>query len=215
MFRKVLIVLISLIACSGLTYFLDKEIYDRLVVEDGIIENITAITMFVISVLLIIRLFKKAKRKNKWWVVYNILLALACFFFAGEEISWGQRIFSTESGEFFKSHNLQGETNLHNLEIGGVKINKWIFSIGIYSVAFIYFFISPFLYRKVSFIQRKVNLFGVQIPKLAYAAILLAALVIAGIIPDGKKWELWEAIFTVAALLIFLDPYNEEEKLIG
>ena len=32
-----------------------------------------------------------------------------------EEISWGQRILGTESPEFFLTHNIQQETNLHNV----------------------------------------------------------------------------------------------------
>jgi len=35
---------------------------------------------------------------------------------AGEEISWGQRVFGWETPESFADANEQGETNLHNLE---------------------------------------------------------------------------------------------------
>ena len=49
---------------------------------------------------------------------FYLLLALACFYVVGEEISWGQRIFDIETPEFFRRHNLQQETNLHNLFIG-------------------------------------------------------------------------------------------------
>ena len=44
-----------------------------------------------------------------------------------EEISWGQRVFGIESSEFFKANNLQSETNFHNMEVNGVKINKLVF----------------------------------------------------------------------------------------
>jgi len=50
--------------------------------------------------------------------IFYLLLALACFYVVGEEISWGQRIFDIETPEFFRRHNLQQETNLHNLFIG-------------------------------------------------------------------------------------------------
>ena len=47
----------------------------------------------------------------------SILLAVALvsFLMAGEEISWGQRIFGWESPEFFRAANMQSETTLHNL----------------------------------------------------------------------------------------------------
>ena len=42
-------------------------------------------------------------------------MALIFIFGAGEEISWGQRIFNVESSEYFLENNAQGETNLHNM----------------------------------------------------------------------------------------------------
>lgn len=42
------------------------------------------------------------------------LCSLAWFVFAMEEISWGQRVFSIDSPDFFRAHNYQQELNLHN-----------------------------------------------------------------------------------------------------
>ena len=50
--------------------------------------------------------------------LFFALLGLACFYVVLEEISWGQRIFGWESPDYFKSQNLQGETNLHNIITG-------------------------------------------------------------------------------------------------
>lgn len=52
--------------------------------------------------------------------LYFSVLALACFYVVGEEISWGQRIFDVATPEFFQQHNLQKETNLHNLLTGPI-----------------------------------------------------------------------------------------------
>lgn len=49
---------------------------------------------------------------------FFVILAIACFYVVMEEISWGQRIFGFGSPEFFAVHNLQRETNLHNLIAG-------------------------------------------------------------------------------------------------
>lgn len=43
------------------------------------------------------------------------LIALACLFIAGEELSWGQWIFHWETPDSLAAVNLQNETNLHNL----------------------------------------------------------------------------------------------------
>jgi hypothetical protein len=48
------------------------------------------------------------------------LLAFACLFVAGEEISWGQRLFDVQTPDFFNEHNLQQETNLHNFLTGPI-----------------------------------------------------------------------------------------------
>jgi tetratricopeptide (TPR) repeat protein len=44
-----------------------------------------------------------------------VLFSLACLFVAGEEISWGQRIFHIAVPARFAALNTQGELNLHNL----------------------------------------------------------------------------------------------------
>jgi hypothetical protein len=44
-----------------------------------------------------------------------LLAAGAALFVAGEEISWGQRIFGWETPESLAELNRQGETNIHNI----------------------------------------------------------------------------------------------------
>jgi len=46
---------------------------------------------------------------------YFALLAASLFYVTGEEISWGQRIFSFATPALLQAHNLQHEANLHNL----------------------------------------------------------------------------------------------------
>ncbi len=58
------------------------------------------------------------KLRERWFFA---LLALACFYVVGEEISWGQRLFNIATPEFFQQHNLQNETNLHNFFTGPIK----------------------------------------------------------------------------------------------
>ncbi len=53
--------------------------------------------------------------------VFFAILALASFYTFMEEISWGQRLFNISTPAFFKEHNLQQETNLHNLFTGPFK----------------------------------------------------------------------------------------------
>lgn len=46
--------------------------------------------------------------------LWTMLLALGCFYIAGEEHSWGQHFFHWQTPESWAAINLQNETNLHN-----------------------------------------------------------------------------------------------------
>jgi tetratricopeptide (TPR) repeat protein len=50
--------------------------------------------------------------------IFFAIISLACFFAAGEEISWGQRLLDISSTEFLQKYNQQQETNIHNLFSG-------------------------------------------------------------------------------------------------
>lgn len=52
--------------------------------------------------------------------LFFAILALSCFYVTMEEISWGQRVFNLSTPEFFEKHNIQKETNFHNLLTGPV-----------------------------------------------------------------------------------------------
>ena len=56
---------------------------------------------------------------------FDALVALFCLFVAGEEFSWGQRLFGYGSPEYFLANNYQQELNLHNLP-GAVFRPKWV-----------------------------------------------------------------------------------------
>ena len=46
-----------------------------------------------------------------WWI---LMWTLACCYFAGEEVSYGQHVFGWETPEAYKALNKQQELNLHN-----------------------------------------------------------------------------------------------------
>jgi hypothetical protein len=50
-------------------------------------------------------------RVARWWLT----LTFVCVYFAGEELSWGQKIFHWETPAFIGELNDQNETNLHNI----------------------------------------------------------------------------------------------------
>ena len=118
------ITLLFLLICFNLSLcFMDSERVIQMSKEDGFIETGTAIFYFAAGCLLIM-LFINSKSENKTYFllkkrnIFLLLLGILCIVFAGEEISWGQRIFNVKSSEFFNKYNWQQEINVHNLVFG-------------------------------------------------------------------------------------------------
>jgi glucan phosphoethanolaminetransferase (alkaline phosphatase superfamily) len=88
-----------------------RWLLNRLAREDGIFESIGAINYFAASFLLLYVIV--AHRLRNIWVLG---VALLFFLAGGEEISWGQRIFAVSTPDSIRAINVQGETNLHNIE---------------------------------------------------------------------------------------------------
>jgi len=86
--------------------------------EDSWIEN-TQVVVFVVGAIMSGYLARKLYGEGlKLWTFLYALFALVLFFAAGEEISWGQRIFGISPPRWFMPRNYQQELNLHNLRSG-------------------------------------------------------------------------------------------------
>ncbi|MGE3626076.1 MAG: hypothetical protein AB7G34_06845 [Hyphomicrobiales bacterium] len=59
-------------------------------------------------------LFKPFVRARRLVLAVAAMGALACFYIAGEEHSWGQHFFNWQTPEYWSQINRQQETNLHN-----------------------------------------------------------------------------------------------------
>jgi hypothetical protein len=105
-----------------LPFILSVETLSSITVEDHILENSQALSLLGASIVFFIA-FLYTKSGNKIWKIQTkrnfIFLGLALFLFilAGEEISWGQRIFGLETPAALEEVNLQDEINLHNLPL--------------------------------------------------------------------------------------------------
>jgi hypothetical protein len=90
--------------------------------EDHYFENVGAISLFVTSVLFFYGFWIARKTLDKSWAslvkkIAYLGLALLFFFGAGEEISWGQRIFGFKTPAPLAQVNKQDELNLHDLTV--------------------------------------------------------------------------------------------------
>jgi hypothetical protein len=184
-----------------------EEVY---VVEDGFVENWTVVPLLIAAAYAIY--VYRTKRKDAGWRFKLMvgMIALFSLFVAGEEISWGQRLLGHESSAFFREHNAQGETNLHNMVVGGKKINKIVFSQLLVGAVGCYLFVLPFFYRKHREVRRAVDAWGIPVPQFYQTVACCALFLSILLIPSGKNAEILEAGITSLFLLILLFPYNSQ-----
>lgn len=211
-FEKIGYGILAVIVLIGLYLGLSDDIYFDVnyAQEDGPVEWGTAIMLFSIFVLSLYRLISLWNSKRILWKLGTFLFLALFLFAAGEEISWGQRIFGVESSEFFIENNAQGETNLHNLVVGEKKINKIIFSQLLFLIMFLYLIITPILFRKLNWFKDLANTFAVPIVKWHHTIAFLVTTIFVALNPASRKWEVYELAFGAIFFLIFLGPLNKE-----
>ncbi len=182
-------------------------------VEDGFTEWVTAITLFAVFCLSV-RRFVVARRNFGLRGRFTLLLLIALFLFgAGEEISWGQRIFDIETPQILVERNAQKEMNLHNLtfEFRGkeYKVNRLIFGRGIAIVLILYLLVLAPLYRRHAGFRRLVDAWAVPVPTaLQIAAYVVVAAVVEGLIHSPKRGEMTEFAGVIVILLNIAFPFN-------
>ena len=200
----------SIIVSTVFLFYYSNSVYNLLVAEDGIIEYLTAIFLLSISIFLI----KKLLEMKDIISVSNfgiIMFSIIFFFGFGEEISWGQRIFNIETPPFFSENNLQSETNIHNLMIGGVKLNKLIFTNGLFFIFSFYFLAIPYLYTKSNNVKSLINRFSIVIPKYSQSVIFISSTIIIYIFDHERISEIWECLFAFTMLITSINPSNRKE----
>ncbi|MBL8089427.1 MAG: hypothetical protein KF758_11740 [Anaerolineales bacterium] len=121
LFKPQFYILLSFyIVLSYLTLGLDRTLARFFFTEDGFFEYVGALSLFAASAVMFIvfaRAYRTRATTGIHWIKIIVYLGIAVLFFfgAGEEISWGQRIFHIETPEALEEVNEQQELNVHNL----------------------------------------------------------------------------------------------------
>jgi hypothetical protein len=118
----VYLVLLAYIPLTYLVLAMGNKIIAATVPEDHFFELIGASSLLITSLLFLYGFRVARKSLEKTWIslvkqLVYLGLALLFFFGAGEEISWGQRIFGLKTPEPLAQVNKQDELNLHNLSV--------------------------------------------------------------------------------------------------
>ena len=184
--------------------------------EDGFFENLSAIFFGVASFV-----FAFAIKTNKQYFDIKIGLGMwatlawvtLMFIFMGEEISWGQRIFSIATPEALMETNLQHEFNLHNLAIvDNTMGGKYrLFSLMLLCFGLVFPIMKFFATGK-----RILHFFAFPAPSLGLGILTVAAYVFGkyyfDLLPMDAASEIREFLFSVAVLILSIQSVFYPDK---
>ena len=210
-YEKLALIYVTVFTLIGFVWsYVDHESFKTLyVIEDGFTEWSTVVMLFIGFLICGRRVWLLKGNRPAIFLVMTALLTLFFLFGAGEEISWGQRIFNVESSKFFVENNAQGETNLHNLIINDTKINKLVFGRGIGIMLLLYLVVLIPLYKRKEAVKRVVDKLAIPIAQnyqvVAYITLLI---VVQVLMASSKKGEMLEFAGSIIFLLNVVFPYN-------
>ncbi len=185
----------SPIAVGVLLFYTKPAAFQEFITEDGFLEWATFL-LFSSSFLLLLMIvvLRLESQKKLISLYYFAPLGIAFVFLLGamEEVSWFQRVLGHESSEFFAKNNSQGETNLHNLKVGGVKLNKLIFGKILFLFIFAHNIVLPILMKRSASIRKKVEDWGLFAPPLPLVAMYILAVLSIFLVDHDRKREFLE-----------------------
>jgi hypothetical protein len=138
-----------------------------------------------------------------------------CLFGAGEEISWGQRVFSIETPQALMERNAQQELNLHNLTFQWngqeVKINRLVFGRGLALALVLYLFVLAPLHRRVPGVRRFIDGWAIPMPAVhqivAYVAVVAT---VELLVVSSKRGEMTEFAGAIVFMLNVVFAANRD-----
>lgn len=130
-------------------FYHDSELFRDISSDQKFVENMSALFLFLASVIFFISGIKLHRIKRGFSDYYKIIAWLFSGLFLiifMEEIAWMQGIFFFDTPALFKN-NGQGEMNIHNYA-------TYYFEVAYYFSTFLFFIIFPFFYEHRSTLER-------------------------------------------------------------
>jgi hypothetical protein len=198
-------ILTALISVEAIAFVLvgvavmNEQTWASIAQEDGVVEWATFLAFaFAAGWLFVV----VRKQSSSWWFkAATFLLAAFCLVVAGEEISWGQRLFAFKPPDVFLERNFQQELNIHNVlmhERGlGFQLNSKHLVI---AIVIGFGGLWPWLVRR-----RRFAVFAPLAPPLAFAPLALAITGVQLSYPvelTGEGAELIAGLVFLAAALV-------------
>lgn len=181
--------------------------------EDHFIEWFTSLVLFGAFCVSVHRLVV-ARHLFSWrGKAVLAFVALLALFGAGEEISWGQRVFDIETPAALKARNAQEELNLHNLtfEFRGevYKVNKVVFGRGLTLALLFYLLVMTPLHRRNPRVRSLIDSWAIPMPALHHvAAYIVVVLVVELLVETSRRGEMTEFGGAIVFMLNVVFPAN-------
>lgn len=132
-----------MLASAFITSLFPFDVFIKLSQEDNLIEN-SQVVVLLLGAFWAFRFSRTIFRRKEYFHAAIFGLAvLGLVFVAGDEISWGQRIFHIETPKQIAEYNVQKEITIHNLSFFDRHVNTGYIAIGLYS-AIMWFF--PYIF---------------------------------------------------------------------
>ena len=176
--------------------------------EDGFLEWLTVLSLFSSALLCWSRSWNLRRTATPTFLACSAAYGCILLFGAGEEISWGQRVFGIETPEFLAEANAQKETNLHNLVIGGTSINKLIFGKILAAGLAMFLILIPVAFHRSTYFRGLLNCFAVPVPRIQHTLGILAMVLLIETSKASKRGEITEFAITSLVFLLLLNPLN-------
>jgi hypothetical protein len=134
-----------------------KPLFRFLTDEDSLLEWAQFAGFAAASIFALVCAWRFRKTGRPLLALVYLAFGLGCFFIAGEEIAWGQRIFGFETPEGLEELNEQEEVTVHNIDV----VQQ--FTNGVYLLAGLYGSIGAWIVR---WRKRPTELVDVLVPPL-------------------------------------------------
>ncbi|MFZ5760824.1 MAG: tetratricopeptide repeat protein [Thermodesulfobacteriota bacterium] len=165
----------------------------------------TQVAFFAIALFFSLRLALSRSRFRAFFA----LLALACLYVVGEEISWGQRLFAITTPDFFTRHNLQQETNLHNLFTGPYRTGlKRAIEVVLVAGFILYGIVYPAALRRKRQEALWLDRIGIAAPPLALSPFFAGAALLEMRLFTFNEAEIAEILLSLALALFCLSCWQ-------
>jgi hypothetical protein len=174
---------------------LQPTVYNALVREDSVLECLQFLAYAASTALAAAAAWRLERAGHQEVGVLFLLFACCCFFAAGEEISWGQRVLGFGPPEQVATVNGQEEMNVHDVvEVQGT------FNLGL-ALACLYGLAAPWLVRRPVLFVPPIALAGAFLAMIAYISARRAFFPHPG--HELAKFSEWPETCFAVALAVF------------